>query len=293
MEQSTSHSLVSAKHRRFITVTLPMVLAIASFAAVYLPTITWLVHRWMMGVWYYAHGFLVPLVSGYMIWKKEKQYASAEHAEAGSPLGLIFLVPAICLHILDTVIWTQILSAVSMIPAIIGLSFLIFGRSVTLRNWFPLCLLIFMIPVPSAAIHPIILTLRHASATGVAFILNLLGVTFIKTGTTFELYNATINIGDPCSGFATLSATLAFTVAVVYLWPVGALRSTVLIGLAFPVAIMANIIRNLILFFIVLKFGVYTLDTFLHPLSGYVMYLIAIALQTWIFVKLKRSWEDG
>ena len=293
MDQDISDAIDSTNSKTFVTFTLPLVLTVAIFVAVYLPTIIWLYHRWMMGVWYQAHGILVPLVSGYLIWKKEKQFFLSEHAVQGSPLGLLFLIPAVLMHILDTVLWTQILSAVSMIPAIIGISFLIFGRSFTLRNWFPLGLLVFMIPVPSAAIQPVILFLRKTTAAGVAFILQSIGVTFVKSGTAFELSNATVNIGDPCSGFATLSATLAFTVTAVYLWPVGFCRSAVLILSAVPVAITANVLRNIILFFLVRKYGAGVLDTFLHPLSGYVMYLIAIALQTWIFVKLKRTREDG
>ena len=154
MNRAASYFFSNSKDFRIFK--LPLLLTIAAFIGVYAPTFSWLYHRWMMGVWFHAHGVLVPFVSGYMIWKKVKTIDTFG-GEGGSPIGLFFLIPAVLLHIVDTVIWTQILSALSIIPAIIGLCFLFLGRSVTLSLWFPLSLLIFMIPVPSGVVQPIIL----------------------------------------------------------------------------------------------------------------------------------------
>lgn len=267
---------------------IPLFIAAAAFLCLYLPTIVWLYHRWMMGVWFHSHGVLIPIISGLLIWKTVKSRQPPIRADS-CWLGLSLMLPAVLLHILDTVLWTQILSAVSLVPAIIGLSFLLFGRLATQSILFPLLLLFLMIPVPSVAIQPIILFLRNLSAYGVSLILPIMGVPFLKTGTLFELHNATVNIDNPCSGFATLSATLAFTIVAIYLWPLGMLRSSALVLIAVPVAIVANIFRNLILFVLVINSGPEVLDTILHSLSGYAMYIIAISLQGWLLFKFRKK----
>lgn len=264
-----------------------IIMVVLSFLAVYAPTLGWLWKRWMMGIWYHAHGALVPFVAAYIIWKRLRAYEGKEPVE-GSALGFLFLVPALLMHLVDTMLWSQILSAVSMVPAVIGLSFLLLGRSRTLAIWFPLVLLFFMIPIPSAAIQPILLVLRKLSAVGTEELLRLMGVPLVRTGTVLEFINGSVNIDNPCSGFATLSATLAFTVIAVYIWPIGLFRSLAILSLAPPLALCANILRCTMLSLLVIHFGIEVLHTFLHSLSGYLAYFVAIGLQVGFLELLRR-----
>ena len=45
-------------------------LAIALLIVAYFPTIKWMVYRWGYAESYYNHGFLIPLISLFLIWKK-------------------------------------------------------------------------------------------------------------------------------------------------------------------------------------------------------------------------------
>ena len=125
-----------------------------AFLAVYGPTIWWLIGRWSMGVWYQSHGFAIPLVSAFIIWRRLTKEKRPVQPEA-SPLGFLFLVPALALHLTDTILWSQILSAFSMVLAVMGVFLLLLGRVQTERLWFPLLLLFLMIPIPAAAVEPL------------------------------------------------------------------------------------------------------------------------------------------
>ncbi|MCP4118029.1 MAG: exosortase/archaeosortase family protein [Desulfobacteraceae bacterium] len=254
-----------------------------AFIAVYAPTIAWLWERWMMGIWYNAHGILIPFVSAYIIWRQLRSNDS-EGAEEGSPLGFLFLVPALIMHVIDTRLWSQILSAVSIVPALIGISLLLMGRSRTRIILFPLLLLCFMIPIPSAVSQPVLLVLRKLSAMGTENFIRVISIPVLRMGTELFFPGGSVNIANPCSGFATLSATVAFTGIAVYLWPVGLFRSIVLLVVAFPVALCANILRCIMLSLMIMRYGSAILDTFLHPLSGYLAYFVAIGFQTCLLI---------
>ena len=122
----------------------------AGMVFLYAPTVAWLVERWTRGVWSQnAHGMFVPLVVGYVAWLKLRETRALPRE--GSWLGFLFLVPALMLHAVDAGINTQLLSAISLIVAMPGLSFLLLGTERTTRVLLLFPFLVFMLPLPFAA----------------------------------------------------------------------------------------------------------------------------------------------
>ena len=70
-----------------------LALLAALFLLAYFPTLRWLVHRWSMGVWYHTHGFVVPLVSGWLAFVALR--AIRDRPPAPSAWGYAFAVPAL------------------------------------------------------------------------------------------------------------------------------------------------------------------------------------------------------
>lgn len=257
------------------------------FIAVYWPTMKWLWARWQMGVWYNQHGMVIPLVTGYLVWQRLRHDPDKGH-EAGSSLGFLFVVPGLLLHVIDNLVWLQLLSAVSLIPALIGLSLLLLGRSRTVSILLPLLLLFFMIPIPLAASQPLILVLRTLTAIGTEGFFLAIGFPVYRTGTVIEFRNGPLLVGDPCSGLATLTATLAFTLIVLFIWPLGLRRSMVFLAIAPFIALCANVLRIVMLSFLKIYIGNHIFDTWLHPFSGYVAYFVAIGLQAGLMAAFRR-----
>ena len=269
----------------------PYFFALLAFFAVYGPTFKWLFDRWMMGVWYNAHGILIPFATGYLVWRRLRTTELIQTRNSNIA-GLILLTGSLLLHVADTVIWSQVLSALSIVPAVVGLSMIFIGFSATKSIWLPLLLLVFMIPIPSAAIQPIVVLMRSITAVGASIGLQLIGVPLIRTGTYIEIPNGLVNVANACSGFATFSATLAFTAFLLWFFVISYKGMGFLLLTVLPVALAANIIRNIFLILISYYFGMQILETFWHPLSGYVMYLIAICIQTSIYLSFQKRKEE-
>ena len=86
----------------------------------YAPTAAWLWGRWTISVWQHAHGLLILVVVGYLVWRELWRLRS--QPQDASAWGLVFLVPALVLHAIDTGMHTQLLSAAALILALPGLS---------------------------------------------------------------------------------------------------------------------------------------------------------------------------
>jgi len=258
---------------------LHLTLAGAAVALVYAPTVAWLVGRWTLSVWQHAHGLFIPPLVGWLIVQELKRHRSLP--VSGSAAGFLFLVPALAIHVLDTGIQTQLLSAISLIMALPGLSLLFLGWPRTKAILFPLLFTAFALPIPLAVTERLHLVLRHLTTDIVAPLLSASGLSLFKEGTTVFLANATVQIADACSGFSTLYASLAFAFLLAY-FSSSVKRRVLVLALAAPVAIAANVLRMFILLWLVAWRGPGILDTFIHPLSGMLTFAVALPLLMWV-----------
>jgi exosortase len=248
-------------------------------ALVYAPTIAWLVGRWTISVWHHAHGLFIPPLVIWLVAQELKRHKDLP-VEA-SKWGFLLLVPALMLHVLDTGIQTQLLSAASIVIALPGLSLLFLGWPRTKTILFPLLFTAFALPIPLALTQQVHLALRQITTAFVTPILSATGVSLFTEGTTVYLANATVEIADACSGFSTLYASMAFAFLLAYFSP-STKRRVMVLAVAAPVAIGANVLRMVLLLHLVVWQGPWVLDTFIHPLSGMLTFAIALPLLLWI-----------
>lgn len=247
--------------------------------ALYAPTVRWLFDRWTMSVWHNAHGMLIPLAVGYFAWLELR--ALGDVGTGASPWGFLFLGAALALHVLDTGIHTQILSAASIVLALPGLSLLFLGPARTRAIAFPLAFMAFMLPLPLVLTERIHLLLREIATASATAIVPLLGITVFSEGTNLHLREGVLAIGDACSGFSTLYASCAVAALVAYSCdrPGGKVLA---LAAAVPVAIVANIIRIVLLAAAVRLLGMPSLDTWIHPASGMLTFAIALPVILWL-----------
>lgn len=252
---------------------------LVTLALVYLPTVLWLFDRWTMSVWHNAHGMLIPGVVGYFAYHELKQVRNLP--TASSAWGFAFLVPALALHVLDAGIHTQLLSAASIVLILPGLSLLFLGRRRTAAIAFPLAFMALMLPIPLALTEPVHLLLRKIATYGTSLVVPWLGITAYVEGTTFHLVNASLHVGDGCSGFSTLYAAGAVAALTAYSCPNPWRRVLVLMSAA-PLAIAANVLRVILLIAIVHRTGIDVLSTWVHPASGVLTFALALPAIFWL-----------
>lgn len=248
-------------------------------ALVYGPTAVWLVERWTLSIWNNAHGALVLPVALWLMWQELKP--TRHWGAMSSPWGWAFVVPALFLHVLDQGMQTQLLSAVSFVLLLPGLSLLLLGAERTRRIAFPLLFVALMLPIPLAVTERFHLVLRQVVANACAVIVPMLGIPVMQVGTTLHTPNASLLVADACSGFSTLYA--AGAVAVLTMFLSASVTRRVLVGLLFaPIAIVVNIVRVALLCVLVYWQGTDVLATSLHELSGVLTFIVALPLIFWL-----------
>ncbi len=249
--------------------TVAIVLAIAAFLALlYWPTFRWLFQSWLTNP-YYTHGFLVPFVSGFFIWTKRDELKRREP----SITGAFILALGAFVYILGFVWDMRFLCGLSLLVVLSGLALSFFGTKATRSMAFPLCFLIFMIPLPF--LEELGFSLQYTSVNASGWFLGVVGLSITTVGPEIHLGDTVFTIGIPCSGVNTLIALLALAAVYAYLLEGPFYKRAIVFVIAFPIAMLANILRIASIIMVANYYGVEVAMGFFHSASSPLFFIIA------------------
>lgn len=245
------------------------VVVAALMGAIFAPTLRWLVESWL-GNPYYSHGFLVPLISAYLIWRR--RHVTAEPWDG----GLLVLAGGVALHLYALPSRMYILSACALIVVVVGLVLTFWGRSAFRRWAFPLLFLGVMIPLPfvERLSPPLEAFVAHQAAESV----RLLGIAASAVGSQVYLPSAAFTVGAPCSGLRSIVALLTLALLLAYMAHGPWWGKIALLIAALPIAIIANLVRVSSLFLVAEALGASAGLRYYHTFSSPLLFLLACAL---------------
>ncbi len=252
--------------------------AVVLFIASYHETLAWMYGRYTSPESYYSHGFLVPFVTAYLIWRKREQLGN--EPATFSWWGLVLTVGGLLVHVFGTVIYVFSVSGFSIFLLILGMSLFLFGRRITRIILFPLAFTIFMFPLPSAFISIVSFPLKLFVAKSGAWIAGLMGIPIYLEGFYITIPAGSLLVGNPCSGLRSLITFLALGSILAYLSPVSLWRRGLILFLSVPTAIVSNVIRVPLLIVISHYWGLEAArpEGFWHDASGIMVFVIGFIL---------------
>ena len=236
-------------------------------------TFVWLVYNWLNNS-YYSHGFLVPFISGFFLWRRREAFA--RDSREPSNLGLL-VVGASLVGFLVAQVWQAYhVSAVAFIVLLGGLALYTLGEKATRRIAFPLAFLFFMIPLPF--INRLSPALESFTATISTAVVSLLGIPAANQGSQIQLPGSSFVVGAACSGLNSVVALATLVVVFVYILDGSYRAKAVLLAMAVPVALVANLVRVSSLLVIAHFFGAEVGMRYFHDYSSPVLFLLAFVL---------------
>jgi exosortase C (VPDSG-CTERM-specific) len=164
----------------------------------------------------YSHLLLIPAISLYLVWQRRPQLPPPAN---GSPalaltlalfplalLGLPYLIgPFPPIELLSIRILAFCMFLPLAIAGTLGLNFL---RAVL----FPVCFLLFLVPLPPSIINPLETASKIGSTETYNWMMDLTQSTYFRQGFTFALPGLTIEVAQECSGIR--SSLVLFIVSV-------------------------------------------------------------------------------
>jgi exosortase len=248
----------------------------AVVAGLYSPVLLRLVKQWYNDP-DYSHGFLVPLLSVYLIWQRREKLA--EIARKPSAWGLVVVLGSLCLLFLGSLGAELFLTRVSIVLTICGLIVYFSGWALLRAMSFPLAFLLFCIPIPTLIYNEIVFPLQFIAsrfATSILEMLNLFPI--MREGNVLIMPGMRLEVVEACSGIRSLMSLLALAAGYGYL----AEKSTVVRWFLFlamvPLAIVSNGTRVMITALMTNYIGPQAAEGFMHEFSGWVIFVVATVL---------------
>lgn len=245
------------------------------FAFFYAPVIPALVRDWYENSTY-SYGLPVPFIAGYLVWQRRgdlKSIPLAPSLWAGIPLLI-----AVLLGLLGQAIGDTFSMRVSMILALGSAIYLLLGKYFLRALLFPLFYLSLMIPFPYVFIKEFAYHIRFVDAALAAGILEFVGVPVYREAYFLHLPNITLEVADVCAGLGSIFALFAVGTFYVYFLAVPRSFKLMLMLSTLPIAVIANLVRIIIVAAMAYYIGPITLKMFFHRFSGSVTFLMALAL---------------
>lgn len=245
----------------------------AALLIIYSPTIWWMVGRWSATDSYYSHGFLVPIVSLYVLWLKRASLKSIP----ARPLawGLWLLVAGLLIHVLSAFFRVYFTSAFSSLLVISGLILYCCGWQTFRESFFAILFLIFMFPLPLVAIVGISFKMKLFAAHWANKIINAVGIPAVLDGSIIRMRHTHVIVEDVCSGLRSLISLLALGTIITYLSKLPRFKKVIVFFAAGIMAIVANIVRIVFMALTSEIYGAKFTEGFLHTLSGLLVFIVA------------------
>ena len=239
---------------------------------VFIPIYSHLILRFNARDSYYSHGFLIPLVVGYLVFKKRNILSSIEAKPCF--FGLFVFVFGLGLHLISLVLKVNFTSYLAVPVVIAGILLYLKGVKFTKELLFPLCFLIFMLPLPAVMIVGMSYKLKIFAAGAATFLGNSIGIKSSLSGSTIYYPGGTLLVGDPCSGLRSLISFIALGALFTQFTKAAIWRKLSLFCLTIPIALISNFLRITFLLWVSFAYGKKAASGFVHDFSGYMVFVV-------------------
>jgi exosortase len=286
-------SAMSASIERPRSFVLPGVL-LALLLLVFTPSVMTLWDRWLHDS-RYNHGYLVPLFSLYLLYRKKDALLACP---VGSAWGLALILIGLAIRAVGVLIYLDWLDTIALLPCLAGLLVLWGGRPALALSWPALAFLVFMIPLPFRIETALSLPLQRLATAASTRGLRVLGYPAFAEGNIIRMGDAPpVNVAEACSGLSMLMIFFALCTAVAMLMRRPLWERLLVVLAAVPIALVSNFLRIVLTAVLYYHFG-QRLGDWMHDYAGWVMMPVALLLLlvlsllfNWMF-PLRREEED-
>ena len=224
-----------------------------------------------------SYGWYVPIFALYVVWTERKQLV--ESLGEASWGGLLATLPFLLVGFLGVRGIQMRFEVVAFAGLLLTIPWAFFGRETAKRLLFPAVFLLFCMPLASF-LDIVTVHLRLLATSAAYWVMKGFGADVVRQGTALGAANGSfaIDVAEPCSGLRSIFALMALTAGYAYFTQKTWIRRGVLFAMSVPLAVLGNVMRILTICLVANYASSDFATGFYHDYSGYVVFIVAIAL---------------
>lgn len=225
-----------------------------------------------------VHGPLVIATAAWLMWRQRSEL-QADGRPGNFSIVCFILMPALGMYIAGEAFDFITLEAFGLYMVVFAIFYFLFGPRQVLRSWFILAYLLLAVPPPRSWLDAVTFPLKQFVSSLAVALLQLFDLPVSHQGVVLYAAQYQFLVEDACSGLNSIIGLTAISLLYVYLARRSSWRySVVLLSLTLPVAIIANVLRIIILILLTLWAGDAVAQGYMHFAAGILMFLTALVL---------------
>jgi exosortase C (VPDSG-CTERM-specific) len=248
---------------------------------------------------------LVPVISGYLLYLRRRTLPPL----STSATGTLALVGVGAVALGAAISWRKGLSvndhlgliALAYLGFAVAGGFLFLGARWIAAATFPIAFLIFLVPLPDDAVYWLERGSVLASAEVAALFLRWTGTPLLRDGTIFAIPGIVLEVAQECSGIRSSWVLFITSLVASNLFLESPWRRFVLVAFVFPLAIVRNAFRILVIALLCVHIGPHMINSVIHHRGGPIFFALSLIPLFALMVWLRRGprtddgklWRDG
>ncbi|UZP67548.1 exosortase/archaeosortase family protein [Desulfovibrio mangrovi] len=251
-----------------------MLLPLLAMAFMYFGIVGGMVDDWLNDE-NYSHGFIIPGIAAYFLWRSRVELVSSPVAP--SFWGLVLVMMGGAMYLAGTVVQEYFLMRTSLIVILAGCIWNLFGYQILRLAALPIAYLIFMVPLPYTVYNSLAFPLKLFVARVAVFLLKFSGLPVLREGNVIIFPNITLEVVEACSGMRSLVSLIAMGVAYAFLALRYPWQRVLLVLSTVPIAVGSNVLRVYGTGVLSRYYGAEAAEGFFHEFAGIAVFLVALA----------------
>lgn len=254
--------------------------------ALFIPIYPAMVQEWLANS-DNSHGFIVPFATGYFVWDRRNRLGAVTPED--SWWGCLMLVVVLLIYVLSFAGGLAFPARVAMVLSLFGLLWCMLGNATIRILAFPILFLLFMIPVPYSLINLVSGPLQLFATKISAALIAAFTIPVFRDGNMLYFVSTQLEVAEACSGIRSIIALSMLAVGFASMSQTGWLGRAILILMAIPIALAANVIRVTGTGILAHFFGDKVARGFLHEFSGIAIFVLGFAALFAVFTLINRK----
>jgi len=232
----------------------------------------------------YSYILLVPFISGYLVWLQRRQLPACS-GPARLPAALFSLGGLAALAGYGLARHSGGELKADDFLALMMTAFVLFfvaggcwflGKEVVRALAFPICFLVFVVPLPTFLLDGIEVFLQQGSALAAQGFFQLAGATFFREGLIFQLPTITLRVAPECSGIHSTLVLVITSLVAGQLFLRSPWKRTILAVAVIPLALLRNGFRVFVIGELCTHIGPEMIHSPIHHRGGPLFFALSL-----------------
>jgi exosortase D (VPLPA-CTERM-specific) len=230
----------------------------------------------------YSHGYFIPLVSLFLVWRQKDRLARLEGA--GGWAGALVVALGLAVYFAGEFSTLYTVVQYGFVVVLLGLALAFLGWQGFRLVAVPLLILFFMIPLPNFLYNNLSQTLQLLSSGYGVSIIRLFGVPVYLDGNVIDLGIMKLQVVEACNGLRYLFPLMTIGFVVAYMYKAAFWKRALVFLSTIPITVFMNSLRIALIGITVQFWGREMAEGFLHDFEGWAVFMVSfgiLVLEMW------------